>query len=164
MIVMDKEYAFIDLAADVLKISRSERSYMRKFVRDFENDFSGKLWERIISRLAGIKCTDVAYKDFSDGSEAKTASTREYTDSKGYTTICGQISNCQGKKGWIRVACYNSHKSDIDFFLIPPKHKCKFDGGMIRFNYNRTKDTYSNSLEDYRVASIFQACKKLRFH
>lgn len=163
MIVLDKEYAFIDLAADLLGLSRTERGYMRKFARDFENDFSGKLWERIIARIANIECTDVAYKDFCDGSEAKSASTREYINSKGHSRICGQITNCKGKTGWIRVACYNNHKEDIDYFLIPPDHECTFDNyKKIRFNYNRTLDTYSNSLEQYRVASVYEACKKVK--
>jgi hypothetical protein len=162
MIVLDKEFAFIDLAADVLKLSRTERGYMRKFAREFENDFSGKLWERIIARIANVECTDVAYKDFSDGTEAKTASTREYIDSKGDGRICGQISNCEGKTGWIRAACYNSYKGDIDYFLIPPHHNCTFDAGMIRFSYNRTKDTYSNGLEQYRVSSVYDVCRNVK--
>lgn len=162
---VEKELAFIDLAADVLKISAQERAFMRKWV-DLGHEYSSRLWELIIQHKAETKFEDVAHQDFHDGSEAKSASTR--LNAAG-NAIVGQISNVTGKTGYIRVACYNNWKKKIDFFLLPPNHNCTAyfseaagNRGSIRFSYSRRTNRYSNYLEWYRVHSLQDVCKKIK--
>lgn len=167
----NKEIAFVELAAVSLKMPLQKRMFFMELVDDFASEFSGKLWEKIISHKLKVKCTDVAGCDFSDGSEAKTGSTRTTYSSKNgkkYPGTSGQISNLSGKTGYIRVAIYNHVKNSIDYFLLPPKHKvkCYFaeatgNQGCAKFSYNSTEDTYSNNLELYRVKGLKEVCKKI---
>lgn len=165
-----KEIAFVELAADVLKMSRQEKLFFIRLVDEYNSEFSGKLWEKIISKVGNIKLVDAAGSDFSDGSEAKTSCASkqpEQKNGKTYYRIKGAITNLAGKLGWIRVAIYNYHKNDIDFFLLPPGHKvkCHFtessgNRGKAPYTYNRQNDTYSNNLELYRVRNLKEVCKR----
>lgn len=170
MINKDKELAFLDLAADILKYSRTERAFIREWINK-GHEFSSRIWEEIIEKLAKTKFTDVAHMDFTDGTEAKTGCTRTHMHKiKHHTNICGQITNVAGKIGFIRVACYNNWTQNIDFFVLPPNHTAKAyyskatgNQGCIKFSYNRSNDTYSNNLETYRVKSVTDCCKPLRY-
>ena len=166
MINIEKEFAFLDLAAEVLKISKQERAFIRQWINR-GHEFSSKLWEEMIQKLAKTKFTDVAHMDFADGTESKSACTRLDANKGG---IVGQITNVDGKTGWIRVACYNNWKKTIDFFLLPPNHTVKAyfsaatgNRGHIKFSYNRSADTYSNNLELYRVKLVKDVCKQKRY-
>lgn len=158
----NKERAFVELAADVLKWSDEKKAIYLELVED-EIQVSGKLWEKIIAKKAKIKISDGRGYDFSDMSEAKTGCTR--TVGKSHS---GSINNMAGKDGWIRAAIYNHYKDSIDFFLLPPEHtvKCyfnKYDGakGRVMFSYSYIKDTYANNMEQYRVNSYKDVCKKI---
>ncbi|CAB4162611.1 hypothetical protein UFOVP787_71 [uncultured Caudovirales phage] len=165
MFNLQKELSFLELTGHLLGFSDQKIAVMRELITEDQSEFSARLWEKTIAKLAKTKFTDVAHKDFSDGTESKTASTRR--DVKG--KIQGQISNVSGKTGWIRVACFNNYKNVIDFFLLPPDHDCKSyfspangDRGSIKFTYNRKEDTYSNYLEKYRVKNAKAACVQMR--
>jgi len=162
MINIDKELAFLDLAVDVLKFSRGKRAFIREMILEYNQELSAKFWEKIIEKIGKIKYKDNHHMDFSDGSEAKTSSA---SLSRG--RVSGKITNVSNKTGYIRVACYNFWKKNIDYFLLPPKHKCKMlfseatgNRGSIYFSYNRTLDTYSNNLDKYRVKNIKEVCRR----
>ena len=167
-----KEIAFVELAADTLKLPLQKRMFFMELVDDFASEFSGKLWEKIISHKARLKSIDAAGYDFSDGSEAKTGSTymnAKHKNGNTYYAPIGQITNLDGKPGYVRVAIYNHIKNNIDFFLLPPKHKvkCYFSKaagtrGTAKFSYSRVNDTYSNNLELYRVRNLQEVCKKIK--
>jgi hypothetical protein len=168
----EKEIAFVELASDALKLPLQKRMFFMELVDEFASEFSGKIWEKIISKKAGIKFVDEAGRDFSDGSEAKTGSTyTKYTTKNGkkYPSTKGAITNLHGKTGYIRVAIYNHVKKSIDYFLLPPGHKvkCYFTAsngnqGSGQFSYNISEDTYSNNLELYRVKNLKEVCRKFR--
>lgn len=169
MINVEKELAFLDLATDILKYTRSERAFIREWINK-GHEFSGRIWEELIEKLARTKFNDTAHMDFTDGTEAKTASTRLYKKKEGSTGIVGQITNVAGKTGYIRVACYNNHSKKIDFFVLPPNHdvtirltKSQGNKGCIQFSYSRKDDTYSANLEKYRVKNIKECCKQFRY-
>jgi len=162
MINIDKELAFLDLAVDVLKFSRGKRAFIREMILEYNQELSPKFWEKVIEKIGKIKYIDDHYMDFSDGSEAKTSST--FISKSG---VKGNISNVSGKTGHIRVACYNTWKKNIDYFLMPTNHKCtvsytksRGNKGNIHFSYNRTLDTYSNNLDKYRVKNIKEVCRR----
>lgn len=166
MFGLQKELSFLELAAPILGFSREKTAVMRDLIIEDQSEFSTKLWEKVIAKLAKTIFTDVAHKDFTDGSESKTASTRR---DKSKNVIKGQIANVSGKTGWIRVACFNNHKNMIDFFLLPPDHECTAyftaatgTKGTIKFTYNRKLDTYSNNLEKYRVRNVQACCVQMR--
>lgn len=165
MFGLQKELSFLELAAPILGFSREKTAVMRELIIEDQSEFSARLWEKVIAKLAKTVFTDVAHKDFADGTESKTASTR--IGSK--NAIHGQVSNVSGKTGWIRVACFNNHKNMIDFFLLPPDHECAVyfnpasgQRGSIKFTYNRKLDTYSNKLEKYRVRNVQSCCVQMR--
>lgn len=168
----EKEIAFVELAADALKLPLQKRMFLIELVNDFASEFSGKLWEKIIERKARLKAIDAAGYDFSDGSEAKTGCTwitySMKSNGKRYPNISGNITNLHGKTGYVRVAIYNNVKKSIDYFLLPPGHKvkCYFTAssgtkGTAKFSYNTKEDTYSNNLELYRVKNLKEACKNI---
>ena len=59
MINVEKELAFLDLAADILKYTRSERAFIREWINK-GHEFSGRIWEELIEKLARTKFNDTA--------------------------------------------------------------------------------------------------------
>jgi hypothetical protein len=163
--VLDKELAFLTIAADVLKLPEIEVNILRKYIVEDNHEFSSKLWERIVCKVGKFKFVDGFGFDNSDKSESKTGSTRVVINHRYYESVVGQITNVTGKIGHIRAAVYNVHKKCIDYFLIPPDFDCNFytsekcPQGSIKFSYNRRNDSYANSLEKYRVENLKEVCK-----
>jgi len=113
------------------------------------------------------------YDFVEDLSDSKTASCskRVVTNKSGGTSISytGKITSVETKLGALRCTVFNEYKNCLDFFLIPHgyiKFMAKDLGGkkgqgkkVIPYSYHTTRDTYSNNMEDFRVATFNDICK-----
>lgn len=162
--ILDKEIAFVKLASNYLNY---DSLTLMELVRGGA-EISPHLWERIIEKISGIKFVDKNGYDFEDFTEAKTGSLTIRTRSDtGYVDRKGRITNTTGKIGHMRVAIWNGCTDCIDYFLIPPDHNCTSYSstnnpqGAIQFSYSIRNDTYANNLEEYRVQTIEEVCKRV---
>ena len=115
---------------------------------------------------------NLQYDFIEDLSDSKTASCmkRVATKSGGtYISYSGKIAGVETKLGALRCTVYNEYKNSLDFFLIPHeyiKFMAKSMGGKnshkmgIFYSYNITHDSYSNNMEEFRVATFKDICKK----
>ena len=116
----------------------------------------GALWEMTLPIISGGKYefVDAYGYDFSDGTEAKTASVQENPINKKGCTYAGQITNTgtsgeKYKTGDLRVAVYNPHTQRVDYFYIPAKDIPLLSGKAyhgstpaLSFTYNKDEDCY----------------------
>ena len=108
-----------------------------------------------------------------DRSDSKTAtcSKNVRNNKSGGTSISysGKITSVETKQGPLRCTVYNEYKNSLDFFLIPHEYidfMAKDLGGkkgqgkkIIPYSYHTTRDTYSNHMEKFRVATFKDICK-----
>ena len=125
----------------------------------------GSLWEEALPIISGGKYefVDAHGYDFSDGTEAKTASVGEKLANPNGCTYKGRITgtgtcNEKYKTGDLRVALYNPIAQRVDFLYIPvkdiPDLSCKAYPGAdpsIGFTYNADYDSYPK-LDKYLVS------------
>ncbi len=127
---------------------------------------AGVLWEETLPTISDDKYefVDEAHYDFSDGTEAKTASVSSNPVGGKGNSYKGAITNVADYKGVyktgdLRVAVYNAPAERVDFFLIPAEDIPKlstdpfYTGKLaaIDFTYNLKKDTYGPKIAKYQV-------------
>ena len=129
--------------------------------------------ELSMAKAGGYEFTDDSHKDFSDGSECKTASVSPNPMVPGRNSHYLEISNVLGrsgvmKSGDIRVVIYNPNPTSkkITYLLIPNEvlHEGTFvkrtkSGGSIQGSWNSKKDTLCPKLQKYEVASFSEVSK-----
>lgn len=124
------------------------------------------LFEETLSHVnPGLIRTKDVYMDYTDGTDAKCLGIM-LRFSGNRKIVRGAVTGISKKVSWIRLAVYNDFKGTVDYFLIPTDHGCKITynryGGRIPFHYAHTQDKYSNGLDKYRVADIFEVAKEIR--
>jgi len=125
----------------------------------------GSLWEEALPIISGGKYefVDAHGYDFSDGTEAKTASVSESLINPNGCTYKGRITNTgtcheKYKTGDLRVAVYNPIAVRVDYLYIPAKDIPDLSGKAysgtdpaIDFTYNADYDSYPK-LDKYLVS------------
>lgn len=126
-----------------------------------------------LTNANGESEAQLAHDFVEDGSDCKTSTCSKNVrpTKSGGTSISytGKITSVETKIGALRCTVYNEYKNSLDFFLIPHEY-IKFMasdlGGkkgkgkkVINFSYHTTRDTYSNNMEEFRVATFKDICK-----
>lgn len=148
--------------------------YMQHAALNFPQYFNAEgLIEQTLAHVGGYDFVDGAYEDFSDGSEAKTA-TIAYSGKgsiKHVTTPKDKHGNVVEKSGPLRVVINNDITEELEFYFIPKAYwqtmyTC---GGSAGGAYTSGKiDLYHNSttgkiekLKAFRVMTFEELAKKI---
>ena len=94
--------------------------------------------------------------DFTDGSEAKTATIRENYVGDGYIVYRASIENTDTKTGTLRCVVGNTANGEVAFFLIPHDVYIKYPN-RFAINYSPSKNAYGK-YEEYRVGTFKELC------
>jgi hypothetical protein len=150
---------------------RTATMAFRKWALENPDEFNvERMFEKTLAHLGGYKFTNAAHSDFSDKSDAKTASVqlRPSTGCKsahdGTITGIGHI-NGSLKSGALRVCIYVAPKQELRYYYLPKKFWSKLTlstqntGEMVlRFSYNSKKDVIGK-FEFCRVKDIVELAK-----
>lgn len=119
-----------------------------------------RIVEHCLAAVGGYKFVDSDGYDFSDGTEAKTASVGGKTKlSPGVNTYRVKVTNVKAKNSYIRAIIYNQHKQDLDYFFIPPNPPTGYSyepskgTARLLWTWNCKNDSYA-AYEQYRVRSF----------
>jgi hypothetical protein len=123
------------------------------------------MFEDALAHLGGYTRVDGSGYDFSDGSEAKTASVqlRPMTGSgnshKGEITNVGSVLTGKLKNGAIRLAVYIAPRDEVRYYYLPKRYWSKLNirpsaaGLRIVFTYNWATNSIAK-FDFYRVMSL----------
>lgn len=122
-----------------------------------------RMFEEALAELGGYARIDGAGYDFSDGSEAKTASVplRARTGNTHYSRISGVGSRAGVlKSGAIRLAVYIAPRDEVRYYYLPKRYWSKLNitrsknaNPHLEFSYNWSTNSIAK-LDFYRVPSL----------
>lgn len=150
-----------------------DASAAKRLMRYFEVT---QIFEEALAHIGNIDFIDAGHHDFSDGTEAKTASV---TESKSHGKISttyfnGAVTNVTTpagipKSGDIRLGVFNQYHSRMDYFYLPHHvwtsvytqggPDTKYTSGKIPIAYNAIRDEYSFAKKDARYNMDLFRCE-----
>ena len=149
---------------------RTATTAFRKWAMQNPDAFNvERMFEKTLAHLGNYKFTNDAHSDFSDKSDAKTASVTLKpakacaSQHDGFITGIGHITGAL-KSGALRVAVYIAPKQEMRYYYLPKKFWSKLNltnkrGELcIRFSYNSKTDSIAK-FEFCRVENIVELAK-----
>lgn len=147
--------------------------YMQKAAASFPSYFNAEgLIEQTLAHVGGYDFIDGAYEDFSDGSEAKTATIAWSGKGsiKHVTTPKDRYGNVVEKSGPLRVIVNNDISEELEYYFIPKAYwqdmyTCggaqggAYTSGKIDIYYNSTTGRIEK-LRHFRVETFEELAKK----
>jgi hypothetical protein len=146
-----------------------QKKSIRKIARENPEIFNiGRLVEETMAFLGGYQVLSKEegyHKDFTDGSESKTASVRKTAYGKQVNSFVGVITNISSragilKTGKVRTVIFNPHTRNLHYFLIPGENLKSITTvdsttgfGKIKFSYNKRKNVFTK-INFYEVDSF----------
>jgi hypothetical protein len=124
-----------------------------------------RLVEETMARVGGLQFIDAAHADFSDGSDAKTASIRVNSTKVGSNSHVGEITGVQTsgsglKSGALRCVIYNPHSDRLMYYFLPwhfwTQHITRHPSsgiGKIMYCYN-AKTQSIVKFQDHQLSSF----------
>jgi hypothetical protein len=150
---------------------RTATMAFRKWALENPDEFNvERMFEKTLAHLGGYKFTNAAHSDFSDKSDAKTASVQLKPATKCTSCHDGSISgigNINGamKSGALRVCIYIAPKQEMRYYYLPKKFWSKLTLStkpsgevFLKFTYNSKNDTIAK-FEFCRVKNIVELAK-----
>lgn len=150
---------------------RTATATFRKWAMQNPDEFNvERMFEKTLAHLGNYRFTNDAHSDFSDKSDAKTASVTLKSTKSCATSHDGAITgigHATGtlKSGALRVAIYIAPKQEMRYYYLPKKFwtKLTLTGGRsgelrLKFTYNSKTDSIAK-FEFCRVENIVELAK-----
>ena len=149
---------------------RTATMAFRKWARQNPDEFNvERMFEKTLAHIGNYKFTNDAHSDFSDKSDAKTASVTLKAKTSCATTHGGTITGMGHvtgalKSGALRVAVYISPKQEMRYYYLPKKFWSKLTlsntRGELRLNFTYNSKTDSIAKFEFcRVKNIIELAK-----